>query len=82
MQMFFTTDVNPGLSEANSVIIPLKNQDSDGEWEEYEADLTKIATWDGNVSYLRFDPFNSLGYMDIDYIRFVGETDETQQTVL
>ena len=28
-------------------------------------------TFKGNVTYLRFDPFDAFGHMDIDYIRFL-----------
>jgi len=68
-KMYFRTDVNTGLNEANTVWTPHTTDDTNGEWIVYRMDVPE--TFKGNVTYLRFDPFDAFGHMDIDYIRFL-----------
>lgn len=51
------------------------NRDSKGEWETYTYDLSKCEFWTGTIKKLRFDPFNAVGTIDIDYMRFVEDPD-------
>lgn len=73
ISVYFTTDSDGTMSEAMSIKLPLSSADSGGEWETLRADLTGITTWKGIIKQLRFDPFNAIGSMEIDYIRFVKE---------
>ncbi len=73
--MYFTTDSEPSMREAVSIKGNLKSQDSGDEWETYTVDLTENQFWNGIVKQLRFDPFNAVGTMDIDYIRFIEDED-------
>ena len=68
-KMYFRTDVNTGLNEANTIWTAHTTTDTEGEWIVYRMELPE--TFKGNVTYLRFDPFDAFGHMDIDYIRFL-----------
>ncbi len=74
MQIFFATEDAKGnvsvMSQPNSFSITLNSTDSQGEWETYTYDLTKLSTWKNTITGIRFDPFSASGEMDIDYIRF------------
>ena len=69
--IYFTTDKDGNMSEAMTVKAALDSDDSMDEWEVYSVDLTEIPTWDGIIQEIRFDPFNCMGEMEIDYIRFI-----------
>ena len=71
MQMFFVTDKSGNWSEDKSYRFRLESTDSNGEWETYSVDLSTKEGWNGTVKQLRFDPFNAVGTMEIDYIRFL-----------
>ncbi|MGN1127447.1 MAG: hypothetical protein ACI4T6_00670, partial [Candidatus Flemingiibacterium sp.] len=59
------------MNEEKTLRYKLKGTDSGDEWETFTIDLTKLSQWKDTVTKLRFDPFNAVGHMDIDYIRFV-----------
>lgn len=59
------------MSESMTIRAVLDSDDSMGEWEVYTVDLTTIPTWDGLIQKIRFDPFNCMGEMEIDYMRFI-----------
>lgn len=71
ISVYFTTDSDGTMSETMSIKLPMSSTDSGGEWETLRADLTAIPSWKGIIKQLRFDPFNAVGSMEIDYIRFV-----------
>jgi hypothetical protein len=71
ISVYFTSDSDGTMSESMSIKLPLSSADSEGEWETLRADLTGIPTWEGIIKQLRFDPFNAVGSMEIDYIRFM-----------
>ena len=70
-QMFFVTDKSGNWSEDKSFRFKHESTDSDGEWMTYSVDLTENPTWIGTVKQLRFDPFNAVGTMEVEYIRFL-----------
>ena len=70
---YFMTDEDTGFSEAKSFhgsINDYSKPDSNG-WYIVEVDLRGCLTWRGNVTAFRFDPANSAGTYEIDYIRFI-----------
>ncbi|MBR5220521.1 MAG: glycoside hydrolase family 99-like domain-containing protein [Clostridia bacterium] len=69
--VYFTTNKDGNMSEAMTIRAALDSDDSMGEWEVYSVDLTSIPTWDGLIQQIRFDPFNCMGEMEIDYMRFL-----------
>ncbi len=69
--IYFATDLDGNFNEAKTIKSALSGTDSGDEWEIITIDLTEISTWQGNCIKLRFDPFNAIGHMDIDYIRFL-----------
>jgi hypothetical protein len=65
-QLFWSTDLAPE-GEATSCTFPLT---SDGEFHQYNLDLSRVATWAGQVRRLRLDPGATPGaHVEIDYIR-------------
>jgi len=72
LTLYFASTTAGGLSEGKTVKLRLKGNSSNGEWEEYET-IIDHENWSGNITTLRFDPFNAIGKIDIDYMRL--ETD-------
>jgi len=70
LTMYFITDKNSTWSEYNSIKAMLNGFDSNGEWETYTVDLTELSQWKDTITDLRFDPFNGIGMIDVDYIIF------------
>jgi hypothetical protein len=73
IQLFFSS--NGSMSEANSISLQLPNKDSNEEWVVLSQNLSSKTSWTnmGTARYWRLDPFDAVGYMDFDYIRFVHE---------
>ena len=71
MSMYFISseDTNE-FSESRNLRIPLPSTDTKGEWITVSYNLADMSTWKGTITDLRFDPFWTTGWMDIDYIRF------------
>ncbi len=85
MQLFFATEQSGAWSEDKSGKLFLGDSYSTGgEWKEFTLDLTKIEAWDGRITKLRFDPFNSVGEMKLDYIRLIEDPDyvETEEDII
>ncbi len=72
---YFTTSLDSTWNESKTFVNYLRSADSNGEWETYTIDLTSNTKWLGDVTGLRFDPFNAYGYMDIEYIKFIEDPD-------
>ncbi len=82
IQLFFATELSGSWSEDKSVKFFLGDSYSTGdEWREFTVDLSALEAWNGRITKLRFDPFNSVGEMHLDYIRFVEDPDyvETEE---
>ena len=71
--IYFATDKDGNMDEEKTLRYTLGGLDSQDEWETFTIDLTKLPQWKDTVTNLRFDPFNAVGHMDIDYIRFVPD---------
>ncbi len=71
ISVYFITDKKQSWDEHKSLKLSLPSVDSGEEWVELEYDLKTNAEWKNFVTGLRFDPFNAVGYMEIDYIKFV-----------
>ena len=50
-----------------------QSQSKTKEWVTYTIDLTENAAWKGIIKNLRFDPFNAVGTMEIDYMKFIED---------
>ena len=77
-QLFFTTDVNPSMSEERSYKV--KYQDckyTDGEVFEIVIDLKANKFWSDTVKLIRIDPFNAQSEVSIDYIAFCDVVETT-----
>ena len=68
--IYYTTEKFTIMSEDTGFRIGLPNVDSGGNWVEVSFDLTTEENWNGTITSLRFDPFPTTGYMEVDYIRF------------
>ena len=71
--MFFLTNLDPTWNEDKCIRQLHESTDSKGEWVTYTFDLAEFPAWKDTVIQLRFDPFDAVGEMDIDYIRFVED---------
>lgn len=69
--IYFKT-ATTSLSESRAFRITLEPDDvsSNGEFREFEFDMSKHLQWYGKIESIRFDPFNALGTFEIDYIYF------------
>ncbi len=74
LTMYFATSSEPSLSESKTLKLTLKGHSSNGEWEEYEAEISN-KSWKDKITSLRFDPFNAPGKIDVDYIRILEDPD-------
>ncbi len=74
---YFTTDIDSRWNEAKSYKAMLDSKDSGDEWQIITIDLLENPNWllANNLTALRFDPFNAVGTMEIDYIRFIENPD-------
>lgn len=73
--MFFLTDKDTAWNEDKCLRTVHNGTDSHGEWETYTIDLADFPAWKDTVTRLRFDPFDAVGEMDVDYIRFLEDPD-------
>ncbi len=71
IQMFFGTNLESGITSEKSLFAVLDPRDTDGEWVTVTIDTDSNEHWKGIVNKLRFDPITDVGYMDVDYIRFL-----------
>lgn len=76
LQLFFQTDLEGGWNESRALNFYPKLDSTDGEWWVGTIDLMYVEKWRGNIKAVRFDPFNSSGTIDVDYIRFYEKTEE------
>ena len=68
-QLFFVTDADSDWNEAKSLYF---NVHSDGEYHDYELDLSAVEGWAGVITQLRLDPVESQNRtIDIDIIAFI-----------
>lgn len=71
--MFFLTDTDTTWNEEKCIRQLHTSTDTNGEWVTYTFDLKEVAAWKDTITRLRFDPFDAVGTMDIDYIRFIED---------
>ncbi len=75
LTMYFITDKDSSWSESKTLKIKLNDKTSNGEWETYSFNLADQPRWKDTITQLRFDPFNAVGDIEIDYITFVEDPD-------
>lgn len=73
--MYFITNKDSSWNETKTIRFPLASMDTEGEWETIKVDLTENPAWLNTVTSLRFDPFNAIGNMEFDYIKFIENPD-------
>ncbi len=73
LTMYFTTDTVTAMREATTIKAKMNSTDSGDEWEVYTVDLSTVPDWQGTIKKLRFDPFNAMGKIEIEYMRFVED---------
>ncbi|MGN1121806.1 MAG: glycoside hydrolase family 99-like domain-containing protein, partial [Eubacteriales bacterium] len=66
--IYFKT-ANTGLSESRKVSVPIEAS-SNGEFVEFNIDMSAHLQWNGKITGIRVDPFNAPGTFEIDCIRF------------
>jgi hypothetical protein len=68
-QLFFVTDADSEWSESKSLIFDVIG---DGEYHDYELDMSTVEGWKGVITQLRLDPvWDSGRAIDIDIIAFI-----------
>ncbi len=72
---YFLTDTDSSWNEKKALWVNQKSAGKSEDWEVYTVDFSTLGTWKNNITQIRFDPFNTLGSMDIDYIRFIENPD-------
>ncbi len=82
MQIYYITDTDPKWAENKCLRISHKAMSSGSEFITYTYDLTKVKEWNGKVTDLRFDPFDGIGTMEVDYIRFIQNPDYKEDEVV
>ena len=75
LTMYFITNVDQNWNEAKTLKVALNGQSSNGEWQVYSVDTASNPLWKDTITSLRFDPFNAVGSIDIDYIHFIADPD-------
>jgi len=73
MTFYYITSLDSSWNETKTVRQTLKSTDSKGEWEVYTFDVKPLPNWNGLITGFRFDPFNKIGSIDIDYIRLIED---------
>ncbi len=73
--MYYTTDKDSSWNETKTIKAKLPDEGTTGEWQILRVDLTANSAWKDTIMQLRFDPFNAVGYMEIDYMRFIEDPD-------
>ena len=73
ISLYFITNNDVKWNEAKSLKVKLGSRDSKGLWETYTINLKAYSAWQDTITSIRFDPFNTYGYMDVDYIRFIED---------
>ena len=72
---YFLTDADSTWNEKKALWTKQKSNGKSDGWEVYTIDFSTLGTWKNNITSIRFDPFNTIGSMDIDYIRFIEDPD-------
>ena len=68
-QIFFVTDADSDWDEAKSLVFDVIG---DGEYHDYELDMSTVEGWKGVITQLRFDPVWGQGRtIDVDIIAFI-----------
>jgi hypothetical protein len=68
-QLFFVTDTDSDWDEAKSLVFDVIG---DGEFHDYELDLSTVDGWSGLIRQLRLDPVWDGGRaIDVDIIAFI-----------
>ncbi|MBP3580807.1 MAG: hypothetical protein J6K12_06130, partial [Clostridia bacterium] len=70
IDVFFS---NVSSDSANASIAAYIPAYSDGEYHDYYFDLSSIATWDGEIRGIRFDPASAIAKFYIKTIEFISE---------
>ncbi len=80
MQFYYVTDKDKNWNEGKCIRISYTSTDSGDNFETYTFNLSKKDEWKDIITHLRFDPYDSYGNVDVDYIRFIyDETLETEE---
>ena len=72
LEVFWITEEDQKWDQQKRLIISHNLITTLGEYWTGEYDLSKHPLWKGKIKAIRFDPFNSPGIMNIDYIKLQG----------
>ncbi len=72
---YFLTNKDSNWNEEKTIRLPMSSMDSNGEWETIKVNLRDNPEWINIVTQLRLDPFDAVGTMEFDYIKFIEDPD-------
>ena len=77
IKFYFITDKDKTWDETKSIWFQLQENDTQGEWRTFTKKLSEIPAWNNaeRITGIRFDPFDAVGTMEIDYIHFIEDPD-------
>ena len=85
--MYYLTDAEQSYSEQRAMSPSLGYSGTQTSWHTIHVDFADPpgkyndgSLWNGTIRSVRFDPFGALGWMDIDYIRFIEDPDYVEPT--
>ena len=73
VEVFWITEDDPVWNQQKRLIIVHNKITTLGEYWTGEYNLSRHPLWKGKITAIRFDPFNSPGMMNIDYIKLQGK---------
>lgn len=72
-RFYFTTMSDGSWTSSKSSQAVTETIEEAKEFKEYTFDLSDIATWNGQIKQLRFDPIEGEGTFEIDYIKIIDD---------
>ena len=71
---YFITEDDKTWNQAKYVSADLSQSTTGDAYLTFNIDLTSNSNWKGKIYQLRFDPFNAVGTVSLDYIRFIDNS--------
>ncbi len=87
IKIYYTTDKSTTADEYKRLYKTLSTNDTGTEYVTYTFDTrisyntsNDVCYWQDNITYLRFDPFNAHGVVEIDYIKLIEDENYVEPT--
>ncbi len=80
LSVYFTTGFDTVWNEKKRVSCSLPGRNTGGEYQTFTIDVSSNESWYGYIKSIRVDPFNAIGYAEIDYIKLIENPDYDEET--